>query len=167
MKDIQKYIIVARVNNRPGVVSRISGLFTRRGYNIENLITGTTESDKIYHMTVTMYSTKEEVDLLVRQLERITDVIEVYIGDSNGGGNLITSELMFICVKCTPDKRESISAAAKQIDCRIAGIREDAVIVEVTGNDARLESAIAEFAELGEIEIIRSGTMAVSGTLEA
>jgi len=164
MKNVQKHIIVARVNNRPGVVSRISGLFTRRGYNIENLITGTTETDKIYHMTITMFSTREEVDLLVRQLERITDVIEVYIGDSSGAEDLITTELMFICVKCPVGSRHEVTRTADNLDARIAGIRDDAVIVEVTGNDARLESAIAAFSAFGDLEIIRSGTMAVSGT---
>lgn len=161
MNKTQKHTIVAKVNNRPGVVSRISGLFTRRGYNIENLITGTTESDKIYHMTITMYGTKEEVDLLIRQLKRISDVIGIYAGSTGGDPNLITSELMFIKIKCINDTRIEILKAADILDCRIAGMSEETIIIEVTGSDTRIESAILAFSTLGSTQILRSGTMGI------
>ena len=72
-----RHLIMAKVDNRPGVLSRITGLFTRRGYNIESLVTGMTASPDVYHITVTVIGTDDDVALLARQLERCMEVIDV------------------------------------------------------------------------------------------
>jgi acetolactate synthase-1/3 small subunit len=75
------HTIFATVDNKPGVVSRVSGLFTRRGYNIESLVTGVTDDPEIYKLTVVLNGTEEEKDLLVAQLERVQEVISVSVAE--------------------------------------------------------------------------------------
>ncbi len=157
MKKNERHIIVARVDNKPGVVSRISGLFTRRGYNIESLVTGMTADKNVYQMTVCVIGTSDEVGLLVRQLERISEVIEVHIGDSG----LVTSELMFIKIKCGADRRVELLRVAEMLNCRVAGMTETDVVLEVTGDEVRLESATRTLETFGIEETIRSGIMAI------
>lgn len=157
MKSLSgKHIIVARVDNKPGVVSRISGLFTRRGYNIESLVTGMTNDPDIYHMTITVIGTKEEVDLLIHQLGRVMEVINIYTAEER---ECVTRELMFIKLECEASKRAEIMNIADVMNLKIAGVTPKGIIVEVTGDEVKLESSVRAFAHLGVVEIIRSGAI--------
>lgn len=155
---MNKHIIVARVDNRPGVVSRISGLFTRRGYNIESLVTGMTRDRAVYHLTVSVLGTEEEVQLLLRQLCRITDVIEVREVDPAAS---VTHELMYLRLCCTGADRTEAMKIAEVMDLRVAGVGDESLVIEVTGDELRLESAVRALEHLGLEEMIRSGAMSV------
>ena len=154
-----KHIIIARVDNKPGVVSRMSGLFTRRGYNIESLVTGMTEDASVYNMTITMIGTEEEVRLLIHQLEHIMEVIEVYTAAEK---KCVTRELMFIKLWCGADKRAEAMSIARSIRLNVAGVAPDRILFEVCGDEAALQSAAAAFDRLGRLEIVRSGALTVS-----
>lgn len=151
-----RHIIIAKVDNRPGVVSRISGLFTRRGYNIESLVTGMTEDASVYHMTISVVGTKEEIDLLIRQLGKIMETIEVYSAD---GAEVISRELMLVRLTCDSAGRSEAMKLAGVMGLPIAGVTAEAVVIEVTGDEVKLESAIRAFEHLGRLELIRSGVM--------
>lgn len=153
-----KITIISRVRNRPGVVSRISGLFTRRGYNIDSLVTGTTADPSVYQLTVSMIGEPEDADLLARQLRRMPDVLEVRM---SGDGDLVTSELMFIKVAAPPEKRIDVMNAAKLLGCRIASTSDDSVIWEVTGSEDALTAVIRAAEVFGIRDIIRSGVMGI------
>lgn len=154
----KKHVIVARVDNRPGVVSRISGLFTRRGYNIESLVTGMTSDPSVYHLTVSLYGTEEEVQLLLRQLCRFVDVREareVPASDS------VIHELMYLRIACAGEARAEVIKIAEALSLRVAGIGERHVIIEATGDEVHLESARRALEPFGLEDVIRSGSMAV------
>jgi acetolactate synthase-1/3 small subunit len=153
-----KHIIVATVDNNPGVVSRISGLFTRRGYNIESLVTGVTENPAIYKLVIAVIATEEETELFIRQLGRIMEVVEVRRAD---GGEFIIRELMFIRVLCPAALRSEVIKTADVMRLEIAGVGADSIVVQVTGDGARLESALRSLEPFGIVETIRSGAVAI------
>ncbi|MFA6948650.1 MAG: acetolactate synthase small subunit [Eubacteriales bacterium] len=153
-----KHIIIARVDNKPGVVSRIAGLFTRRGYNIDSLVTGTTENPDVYHMTITAIGTKDEMDLLIHQLGRVMEVITVREADST---DYVTRELMLMRIDCEPDMRTEAMKIADVMGLRIAGVTSRGIVIEVTGDDVRLESAVRAFEHIGVASVIRSGAVTI------
>jgi len=151
-----KLTIVAKVDNKPGVVSRISGLFTRRGYNIEGLVTSVTDDPKIYHLTITVLCTEEELELLLSQLQRIAEVIEVKAADHIPH---VTRELMLIRIKCGENKTVVLQLA-EFLKCKIVGASDDTVILEATGDDSRLQTVINALKEY-ELETVRSGSLSI------
>ncbi len=151
-----KHVIVVAVDNKPGVVSRISGLFTRRGYNIESLVTGVTDRSELYKLVITVISTEEELELLICQLGRIMEVIEVYRDTDRP---CVTRELMFIRVNCPAALRSEVIKTADALGLEIAGLGEDTVVVQVIGDDSRLSVALKAFESYGIAETIRSGAL--------
>ncbi|MBQ4067234.1 MAG: acetolactate synthase small subunit [Clostridia bacterium] len=156
-----KHLIMVKVDNRPGVLSRITGLFTRRGYNIESLVTGMTQDAGVYHITVTMIGTDDEVELLARQLERCMEVIDVKC-DGGEDWEFVSREMLLIRVPCnTPEKRVEILNVCSLVNCRTAGVGKESVIVEVAGDNSSVNAALRAFELFGEIEVIHSGTVGI------
>ena len=158
MKNSKKHVLVVEVDNNPGVVSRIAGLFTRRGYNIESLVTGVTRDPSIYSLVISLIASDEEVHLLSRQLARIMEVVDVY---ETGERDCVTRELMFIRIECDPSKRAEVIKIADAMRCETVGVGQNSVVVQATGDDARLESAMRAFEHLGITQTVRSGTLAI------
>lgn len=153
-----KHVIVAEVDNKPGVLSRISGLFTRRGYNIESLVTGVTDRHEIYKLVIAVIATEDEVELLIRQLGRVMEVIDVYRASDR---DCVTRELMFIRVSCPPQSRADVIKTSDALGLEIAGVGSDSIVVQVIGDDARLEVALRSLEPFGIAETIRSGAVTI------
>jgi len=153
-----KHTIVAKVDNKPGVVSRISGLFTRRGYNIESLVTGVTTDPSVYHLTITLNGTEEEIQLLTNQLGRIMEVIEVYSTDNVPH---VTREYMLIKVACDQSRRVDLLKLADIMACKTVSLTETSVIIEATGDFQRLSTVLRSFEPFGVIEAVRSGAVSL------
>ncbi|HAZ20282.1 MAG TPA: acetolactate synthase small subunit [Clostridiales bacterium] len=154
-----KHTIVARVDNKAGVVSRISGLFTRRGYNIESLVTSVTGDPGVYHLTILVIGSEQEVELLINQLGRIMEVIDVH--NVNEFAHVVR-ELMLIKVSCPVDKRSEILSLADILKCRVVGIGTDSAVFEITGDESKLDTIIRSFEPMGIMEIVRSGAIAIA-----
>ena len=153
-----KHVMVAKVDNKPGVVSRMSGFFTRRGYNIESFVTSVTDNPAIYHLTFSVLCSEDEAQLLVHQLGRIAEVIEVY---ETTGKDVIIREFMLIKINCSDDKSFEILQTCDMLKIKIAGRGEDFAIIEVMGNSQKLDDVIMTFEKYGIIEIVRSGAVCV------
>ena len=158
MSQSAKRIIVIECDNNPGVLSRITGLFTRRGYNIESLVTGVTDNPKVYRIMVTLISTEEELELLVRQLEDLLEVINVYKGDHG----CVKKELMLIKVKCPLEKRGELIQTVNNIGLTVAAIGGDSVIVQTVGDDVSLELALRSLEQYGIEQTIRTGSIVMN-----
>ncbi len=154
----QKHVIVARVDNKPGVVSRISGLFTRRGYNIESFVTSVTADPAIYQLTISVISTDEELELLTNQLGRIMEVIEVWNAADTPS---VTRELMFIKLRCTGEEKTDAIKIADAMHFKIVGMGQETVVIEIAGSGITLENAISAFDRFDTVEIIRSGAVSI------
>jgi acetolactate synthase-1/3 small subunit len=153
-----RYIIVMRVRNRPGVVSRVSGLFTRRGYNIESLATGTTSDASVYQLTVSVLCGADDAELLTRQLERLADTISVRCAAADSD-SLVATELMLIRIACAPERREEAERTAALLSARIVKTAGATAVVEVSGGERRLEEAVRAFSVFGILETVRTGTI--------
>ena len=154
----QKHIIIAKVDNKPGVVSRISGLFTRRGYNIESLVTCMTLSNDVYHLTISVISTEDELYLLTNQLGRIMEVITVFPAD---GEDCVKSELMLIKVTASPDERSNVITLADALKLKISAVSDSSIIIEAVGESSKLDGVIKAFEPFGIVDAVRSGTIAL------
>ena len=153
-----KHVIVAKVDNKPGVVSRMSGFFTRRGYNIESFVTSVTDNPAIYHLTFSVLCSEDEAQLLVHQLGRLEEVIEVC---DTMGRDVIIREFMLIKINCPSDKSFEILQTCDMLKLKIVGRGEDFVTIEVMGNSQKLDDVILTLERYGVIEIVRSGAVCV------
>ena len=153
-----KHIIVAKVDNKPGVVSRISGFFTRKGYNIESFVTSVTDNPAIYHLTFSVLCSDDEGQLLVHQLGRLAEVIEVY---DTTGRDVIIREFMLMKINCADEKSFEILQTCDMLKVKIVGRGENCVTIEVMGNSQKLDDVVITFEKYGIIEIVRSGAVCV------
>lgn len=153
-----KHIIVAKVENKPGVVSRMSGFFTRRGYNIESFVTSVTDDPAVYHLTISVICSEDEALLMLHQLGRITEIIEVV---DTTGESVTTREFMLIKVKCPAEKRMELTQACEFMNTKVVKINGNSVTIEVTGDSQKLDSVIKMFEHYGIAEIVRSGAICV------
>ena len=161
MKKELRHLIMVKVDNRPGVLSRITGLFTRRGYNIESLVTGMTASRDIYHITMTMLGSDDEVALLARQLERCMEVLEVKC-DSDEGSRFVSRELILARIPCeSPARRLEIMNVCSLTGASVAAAGENSVVVELTGEEEAVQTALHAFECFGKAELIHSGTVGI------
>lgn len=154
----EKYIIIAKVDNVPGVVSRMSGFFTRRGYNIESFVTSMTDNPAIYHLTISVLCSAGESDLLVHQLSRLVEVIDVY---KTSGIDVIIRELMFIKINSPKEARQEIIRICDILKVKIVGMSDVAATIEVTGDSQKLDGIINSLDHFGIIEIVRSGSICI------
>lgn len=153
-----KHIIVAKVENKPGVVSRISGFFTRRGYNIESFVTSVTDNHEIYHLTISVMCSEDEASLLIHQLGRLTEIIEVY---DTTGKSVTTREFMLIKINCPLEKRAEVAQMCDIVKTKVAKISDTSATIEVIGECSHLDSVIKMFEHYGILETVRSGAVCV------
>ena len=156
----EEHVIVAKVENKSGVVSRISGFFTRRGYNLESFTTSTTETPEIYHLTFKVKCSPDEARLLIHQLSRIEEVIEVY---ETAGMNTVTREIMFIKINCPQDKNIEIVQICQMLDIKILSRGDDGTItIEIVGSAQKLDDIKKQLEVYGIVQIIRSGPITIN-----
>ena len=148
-----RHVLLLTVDNQPGVLSRITGLFTRRGYNIESLITGPTEDASVYHITVTMIASPDEVALLARQLARIMEVITIRT-DLDRTMAYAVSERLLLKVRRPADGTLPLPRGA-----RVVRAGDSTVAVEITGSEEQLLAARDALAPFGILETLHSGAM--------
>ena len=153
-----KHIIVAKVDNKPGVVSRISGFFTRKGYNIESFVTSVTDNPEVYHLTFSVLCSEDEAQLLVHQLGRLEEVIEVC---DTEGRDVIIREFMLLKINSPNDKSFEILQTCDMMNLKIVGRSEERITIEVMGNSQKLDDVIITFEKYGIKEIVRSGAVCV------
>jgi len=146
------------VEDRPGVLTRVSGLFSRRGYNIQNIAVGRTMEPGISRMTVTVDADPLTVEQIVKQLNKQINVLKISdLTDEPSVGR----ELLLVKVKAEPDKRGDIQQMARTFRARIIDLSPDSMIVEVTGNNEKLEAFLLMMQEFGIKEIASTGKVAL------
>jgi len=153
-----KHIIIAKVENKPGVVSRMSGFFTRRGYNIESFVTSVTDNPEVYHLTISVICSEDEASLMVHQLGRLTEIIELC---DTTGANVTAREFMLLKVNCPVEKRAEIVQTCDFMNIKVVKINDISATIEVTGDSQKLDNVIKMFEHYGIIEIVRSGAICV------
>ena len=153
-----KYVLSVLVKNSSGVLSRVSGLFSRRGYNIDSLTVGRTENKEISRMTITLNGDIEVLEQVIKQLNKLEDVIRVVnLKESNS----VYRELVLIKVKADAEKRASINEIVKIFRCKIIDVSVDTLTIELTGDGNKVSALIKLMEEYGIEELVRTGVTAL------
>jgi acetolactate synthase-1/3 small subunit len=153
-----KHTIVALMENKPGVLNRLSSLFRRRNYNIESLSVGHSETPGISRMTIGLDGDEQIVEQVVKQLEKLVNVTEV-INVSNRP--TVIRELALIKVKAGPGTRSEIIELTNVFRARIIDVGATAVTVEITGPEDRIDSLLGLLRPYGIEELARTGRVAM------
>ena len=153
-------IISLLLENEPGALSRVAGLVSARGFNIESLTVAATDDETVSRMTIVTHGDGGILEQIVKQLNKLVDVIKLMeVSD----GEHLDRELMLVKVRATSaSSRDEMDRLVRTFGARIVEITRQGLIVEVTGNDEKLK-AFLDVVESGSvIEVVRSGPSAIS-----
>lgn len=147
------------VQDQPGVLARISALFSRRGYNIESLAVGTTEAEGVSRMTVVVNVDPHALEQVTKQLNKLINVLKIVELDDN---TAIARELMLIKVKADDSSRTKVLELVELFRAKVVDVGGDAVTIEATGSRDKLEALLNVLAPHGIKEIVQSGVVALA-----
>ncbi len=153
-----RHILAVLVENQPGVLTRVAGLFSRRGYNIESLAVGQTHDPNVSRMTIVADGDDQVIEQVVKQLDKLVDVIEVRdITDDEH----VDRELMLIKVKAEPVVRGEIMQIVDIFRARIVDIGQSTLIIECTGDEGKIKAIEKSLKPFGILELVRTGKIAM------
>jgi acetolactate synthase-1/3 small subunit len=155
---VKRHVVSALVENRSGTLSRVSGLFSRRCFNIDGLTVGTTEDSAISRMTIQVHEELPVLDRIVKQLGKLVDVIAVR--DLNPSSS-VKRELMLVKVNADDTSRPAITEIVNIFRARIVDISSTSIIVEATGDSDKLEGLLSLLRPYGILELARTGLVAL------
>lgn len=156
----EKHTISVLVENRPGVLARVSGLFARRGYNIDSLAVCATEDPVVSRMTVVTRGDERQLEQIVKQLDKLVDVITIF---DHTRDDLIGREIALIKVRATVENRSEIMQLATVFHAEVDHIspREETMILEVTGEASKIDAFLETLTKFEIQELVRTGTIAM------
>src|SRR5438552_2347539 len=153
---IETHTLSVLVDNEPGVLARVIGLFSGRGYNIESLTVSETEHQKhLSRITIVTRGTPMVIEQIKNQLERLVPIHRVV--DMTVAGRSIERELAMVKVKADSKKRASVQQVADSLGARVIDDSAETVIFEITGASDKIEQFISQMLPLGLIEVSRTG----------
>ena len=153
-----RHVLTALVENRPGVLSRVANLFRRRNFNIDSLTVGRTHNDDLSRMTLAMDGTQEEVERLEKNLYKLIDVIQVeHMSDQPS----LYRDLALIKVAVSGENRREVHELADIFRARIIDVSQTSMVIEVTGEESKIENFTDLLRPFGIIEMVRTGVVAM------
>jgi acetolactate synthase-1/3 small subunit len=156
-------IVTALVEDKPGVLARISGMFRRRGFNIASLVVGQCELPNKSRMTFVVEGDDKTVEQVTKHLYKLLEVIKV---NDISEQNIVERELALIRVKTNPQTRSEIMQIVDIFRAHIVDVANDVTIVEVTGNEHKVNSLQKLLEPFGILEVMRTGTIAMNRGLQ-
>jgi acetolactate synthase-1/3 small subunit len=154
-----KHIISILVENESGALSRVAGLFSARGYNIESLTVAATEDASLSRMTLVTRGSEEVIEQIIKQLNKLIDVVKLIdLADTIH----IERELMLVKVKTNEKTRDEIKNVADIFRGKIIDVTPSSYIVEITGPSDKLDSFLAAIDAKNIVEVVRSGATGIS-----
>ncbi|MGZ8932174.1 MAG: acetolactate synthase small subunit [Halobacteriota archaeon] len=153
-----RHTLSVLVQNKPGVLARTAGLFSRRGYNIESLTVGVTEHENISRMTIVVAGDDTVVEQVTKQLNKLIEVIKV---SDLTKESYVDRELVLIKVTADSSNRGEIMQLVDVFRARIVDVAAKSLIIEVTGDAEKITALIDTLKQFGIKEIVRTGTLAL------
>ena len=154
-----RHILVALVEDKPGVLNRVASLFRRRDFNIESLAVGRSEQPGLSRMTVVVGGDSAEVEQVRKQLDKLINVVKV---TDISGEDMVTRELALIKVKATASTRSEIIQIVDIFRANIVDVASDSLTVEVTGDEDKVNSLLELLRGFGIKETSRTGRIALT-----
>ena len=153
-----KHTLVALVEDKPGVLNRVASLFRRRGFNIESIAVGHSEIAGLSRMTIVVDGANTAVEQVERQLYKLVDVVKVTDITSD---SMVARELALVKVSATTETRSEILQIVDIFRANIVDVAPDSVMVEVTGDENKIDSLLDLLKGFGIKELVRTGRVAM------
>ncbi|MGZ4600514.1 MAG: acetolactate synthase small subunit [Oryzihumus sp.] len=155
---MSKHTLSVLVENKPGVLARIAGLFSRRGFNIDSLAVGPTEHPEISRMTVVVDVEDLPLEQVTKQLNKLIEVLKVVELDRAAS---VQREILLVKVKADLSSRSHVLETAQLFRAKVVDVAPDAVTIEATGNSDKLEALLRVLEPFGIKELVQSGMVAI------
>jgi acetolactate synthase I/III small subunit len=152
-----RHTLSVLVENKSGVLARVSALFSRRGYNIESLAVGPTENPDLSRMTIVADAEAQPLEQITKQLNKLIEVIKIVELDTAA----VQRELLLVKVRAPLADRHQVLQTAELFRARVIDVNTDTVTLEATGTPEKLQALLAVLAPLGIKEMAQSGTVAL------
>ena len=154
-----KHIMSALVQNKPGVLAHVAGMFAARAFNIDSLAVGRTDDPALSRMTIVVLGDDKVVEQVRKQLAKIIDVVKI---QDFSGTEVIARDLMLLCVHTTPEKRPELLALVEMFKAKVVDIGPKSIMVEVAGPEEKIEALIEACKPYGIKNMVRTGTVAMA-----
>ena len=154
-----RHIIAILIENEAGALSRVAGLFSARGYNIESLTVAVTEDPSLSRMTLVTRGSEEVVEQIIKQLNKLIDVVKLI--DLEDAVH-IERELMLVKIKTADKMRDELRSVVDIFRGKIIDVTPSSYVIEMTGTSDKLDAFIATVEKNSIIEVVRSGATGIS-----
>jgi len=154
-----RHIISILLENESGALSRVAGLFSARGYNIESLTVAPTHDPSLSRMTIVTFGSNERIEQITKQLNKLVDVVR--LSDMTESSH-IDREMMLIKAKALGARRDEVKRLCDIFRGRIIDVTDTSYIIELTGDTGKLDAFTKAIGEDGILEVVRSGTAGIS-----
>jgi acetolactate synthase-1/3 small subunit len=155
----RKHVLSILVENRPGVLTRIAGLFARRGFNIDTLSVGPTDDEHISRVTLTVDGALHPIDQVTKQLHKLINVLKIRDLEP---ADTVARELALFKVAVDGAQRAEVLQLCEIYRGRVVDVTRRSIIVEITGSAAKVEALEAQLRPFGLVEMMRTGEIAIS-----
>jgi acetolactate synthase-1/3 small subunit len=159
MRSGRKHVLTILVENKPGVLTRIAGLFARRGFNIDTLTVGPTDDEHISRVTLTVDGALHPIDQVTKQLHKLINVLKIRDLEPD---ETVTRELALFKVAVDGVQRAEVLQLTDIFRGRIVDVTRRSIIVEITGTTDKIESFEALLRPFGMVEMMRTGEIAIA-----
>jgi len=156
--DDRKHVLSILVDNQPGVLSRIAGLFSGRGYNIESLSAAETTDPNVSRMTIVTRANSTVIEQIEKQLNKLINVIKLY---DFTGKNYVEREMALIKVVAKPENRAEILRIVDIFRCQVVDVGPDHYTIEITGDEDKVTALLNLLKPMGIKEIAKTGSIAL------
>ncbi len=154
-----KHTLAVLVENRPGVLVRVAGLFARRGFNIESIAVGTTDNPAISRMTIVVEGDTCTLEKVSKQLNKLVNILKVSeLNDEES----VSRELALIKVYCDPSKRVGLMQMTNVFRAKVVDVGRDSLIIECTGDGKKIDALLELLREFGIREVVRTGKISLN-----
>jgi acetolactate synthase I/III small subunit len=152
------HTISVLVEDKPGVLTRIAGLFSARGFNIDSLAVGPTESEGLSRMTIVVNVESKPLEQVTKQLNKLINVIKIL---EHEAGSAVERELMLVKVRASGDDRARVMEIAEVFRVNIVDVTSSTLTLEATGKPEKLEALFSLLEDFGVVELSRTGRIAL------
>jgi acetolactate synthase-1/3 small subunit len=155
---MSRHTLSVLVEDKPGVLARVASLFSRRGFNIESLAVGPTELPDVSRMTIVVTVDTLPLEQVTKQLNKLINVIKIVELDPDAS---VQREIMLVKVRADLDTRSRVLEAVTLFRAKVVDVAPDAVTIEATGKDDKLEALLKVLEPFGIKELVKSGMVAM------
>ena len=154
----QRYTVGVLVDNEPGVLSRVSGLFFRRGFNIDSLAVGTTQDPEVSRITIVVQGDEQKIEQLVQQLYKLICVQKVQVMKPR---NCVERQLLLVKVKADVTVREGLMRLVDIFKAKVLDVTKSSMVLQITGENDKIDSLMNLLEDYGILELVRTGVVAL------